>query len=116
MARRLMLGIVLQVYDDGCVYGSDGSSQVMYRSKDASGMSTSVSFKAPAVDPFSRQSDSQCHICLKVFHGDKRKYRLGRHMVTHTGERRFPCTKCPYKANQKEHLNRHMKSKHFNAL
>lgn len=109
-----MLGIVLQVYDDGSVYGNDGSSsQVFYGTK--GGLETSVTYTASAVDP-QTLSDSRCHVCHKVFQGDKRKYRLGRHMVTHTGERPFHCTQCPYKANQKEHLTRHMKSKHFNAV
>ncbi|CAD5111170.1 DgyrCDS506 [Dimorphilus gyrociliatus] len=34
--------------------------------------------------------------------------RLQRHLVIHTGEKRFGCSLCEYKANQKEHVLRHM--------
>nr|XP_027237527.1 longitudinals lacking protein, isoforms A/B/D/L-like [Penaeus vannamei] len=55
---------------------------------------------------------SSCRVCGKVFKGTKRKYRLERHMAIHTGEKPFPCPMCEYRANQKEHLNRHMRNLH----
>ncbi|KAK3098568.1 hypothetical protein FSP39_020737, partial [Pinctada imbricata] len=38
--------------------------------------------------------------------------RLRRHMLTHTRERPFQCGLCEYRASQKEHVLRHMKSQH----
>ncbi|XP_045103694.1 longitudinals lacking protein, isoforms H/M/V-like isoform X18 [Portunus trituberculatus] len=36
-----------------------------------------------------------CPACGKVFAGTKRRYHLERHLITHTGERPFPCPHCP---------------------
>jgi len=38
--------------------------------------------------------------------------RLRRHLCVHTKERPFQCGLCPYKASQKEHVLRHMRSQH----
>ncbi|XP_068237697.1 protein tramtrack, alpha isoform-like isoform X18 [Palaemon carinicauda] len=57
-------------------------------------------------------SVASCQVCGKEFQGTKRKYRLERHMAIHTGEKPFCCTVCDYRANQKEHLSRHMRNLH----
>lgn len=38
--------------------------------------------------------------------------RLRRHVFTHTNEKPYQCGACDYRASQKEHVVRHMKSKH----
>lgn len=55
---------------------------------------------------------ASCQVCGKEFQGTKRKYRLERHMAIHTGEKPFSCPVCDYRANQKEHLSRHMRNLH----
>ncbi|KAF2368657.1 Zinc finger C2H2-type, partial [Trinorchestia longiramus] len=104
----MMLGIVLQE-EVGYVFGSGGSMDVPCGSMDSGGNGTA---DQDHLGDHQFDHRSQCHVCLKVFQGNKRKYRLDRHMVTHTGERRFQCSFCPYKANQKEHLVRHLRTKH----
>lgn len=56
-----------------------------------------------------------CPACGKVFAGSKRRYHLERHLITHTGERPFPCPRCPYKANVRENLARHVRHRHPDA-
>lgn len=51
----------------------------------------------------------QCYVCSKTFN---RIYSLDRHMMIHTGERPFPCKYCPYKANQKIVLQKHISRIH----
>lgn len=57
-----------------------------------------------------------CPACGKVFAGSKRRYHLERHLITHTGERPFPCPRCPYKANVRENLARHVRHRHPDAV
>lgn len=53
-----------------------------------------------------------CPVCGKLFAGAKRRYHLERHLITHTGERPFPCPYCPYRANVRENLLRHIRQRH----
>lgn len=55
---------------------------------------------------------SRCLVCNKIFTGAKTKFRLERHMFTHTGQRPYQCLMCDYRAGLKEHLTRHIKSQH----
>ncbi|KAG7167365.1 Zinc finger protein 536-like 6 [Homarus americanus] len=57
-----------------------------------------------------------CPACGKVFAGTKRRYHLERHLITHTGERPFPCPHCPYRANVRENLARHIRHRHPNTV
>ncbi|XP_064093105.1 longitudinals lacking protein, isoforms H/M/V-like isoform X8 [Macrobrachium nipponense] len=50
-----------------------------------------------------------CSICHKPFN---HKGNFKKHYRTHTGEKPFLCTKCPYRATQKAHLTAHMLGRH----
>ena len=54
----------------------------------------------------------KCPICGKMFHGAQRRYRLERHNLIHTGEKPYPCPFCPYRANVRENMLRHVKILH----
>lgn len=54
-----------------------------------------------------------CAFCQKGFN---HKGNFMKHYRTHTGEKPFQCTKCPYKATQKAHLTTHMLGKHRELL
>lgn len=54
--------------------------------------------------------DFQCHICGKKL---SRKYRLKKHLETHSGVRRiFKCDLCGLEFTWRESLNLHIKRKH----
>ncbi|KAG7167368.1 transcription factor ovo-like protein 3-like 2 [Homarus americanus] len=53
-----------------------------------------------------------CHTCGQRFHGVYQKYNLKRHMSIHTGERPYPCPRCPAAFNQKCNMKRHLESVH----
>lgn len=57
-----------------------------------------------------------CPACGKMFAGSKRRYHLERHLITHTGERPYPCPHCPYRANVRENLARHVRHRHPDVL
>ena len=50
-----------------------------------------------------------CNICGAR---NKGKIDLQRHMLTHTGERPFPCTVCLKAFRRKAHLDRHLRHVH----
>ena len=55
---------------------------------------------------------SICDFCGRKFYGANQKFLLRRHRNTHSGERKFPCQFCPYRANQSCNLLRHIKFVH----
>ncbi|KAG7165921.1 RE1-silencing transcription factor-like 3 [Homarus americanus] len=54
-----------------------------------------------------------CAVCHKSFN---HRGNFMKHYRTHTGEKPFQCTKCPYKATQKAHLTTHMLGRHGELL
>lgn len=53
--------------------------------------------------------DRYCHECKKYFPFPA---ALSRHMRTHSGERPYPCSKCPYRAKHRFDLKKHLLSIH----
>ncbi|KAA0202709.1 hypothetical protein HAZT_HAZT000645 [Hyalella azteca] len=118
----------------GFVYGSSGSLEMLGGRMDSANEGDGTGY--PDHHGLPADQHSQCHVCLKVFYGNKRKYRLDRHMAeevdacgqcgkeftgknrrnnlvrhvrTHSGEKPFACPACPYRATRKEHMIRHLK-------
>ncbi|XP_069172029.1 longitudinals lacking protein, isoforms H/M/V isoform X12 [Procambarus clarkii] len=54
----------------------------------------------------------ECPVCGKRFQGRNRRQNLEHHLVTHTGERRYPCPLCPHRAAHKWHLKTHLLRRH----
>ena len=53
-----------------------------------------------------------CSYCGKTF---GQPYNLRRHLTTHTGERKFKCPYCVYRATQNVHLDKHIRRIHPNV-
>lgn len=51
----------------------------------------------------------QCPGCPRRF-GFKSEFKI--HYMTHSGEKPFKCSLCPYSTNQNSHLRRHAEKKH----
>ncbi|XP_050697781.1 longitudinals lacking protein, isoforms A/B/D/L-like isoform X5 [Eriocheir sinensis] len=51
----------------------------------------------------------QCEVCGRGF---RLANDLRRHLRTHTGEKPFLCPHCPYRASQKQSVNRHVRTVH----
>lgn len=58
------------------------------------------------------QTAIKCEVCDKTF---SKNFSLTRHMLLHTGEKKFSCKLCSYKFIQKSDLDRH-KATHSNAM
>ncbi|KAG7167378.1 Zinc finger protein 169-like [Homarus americanus] len=54
----------------------------------------------------------ECPVCGKRFQGRNRRQNLEHHLITHTGERRYPCPLCPHRAAHKWHLKTHLLRRH----
>lgn len=54
-----------------------------------------------------------CNVCQRSFN---HKGNFLKHYRTHTGEKPFPCPKCPYKATQKAHLSTHILARHGDSI
>lgn len=61
------------------------------------------------------EAGAVCPVCGKAFKGDKYKFRLSRHMIIHTGQKPFACPHCPYRANIRTNLTRHVAIQHAHA-
>ncbi|XP_045608127.1 broad-complex core protein isoforms 1/2/3/4/5 isoform X11 [Procambarus clarkii] len=72
--------------------------------------------RKPVLSEADLGSALNCPACGKVFAGTKRRYHLERHLITHTGERPFPCPHCPYRANVRENLARHVRHRHPDTI
>ncbi|XP_050728517.1 longitudinals lacking protein, isoforms A/B/D/L-like isoform X15 [Eriocheir sinensis] len=57
-----------------------------------------------------------CPVCGKVFCSRNRRQDLQRHLLSHTGEKPFPCPFCPYRASLKGNLKKHMHVLHAQLL
>ncbi|KAG7167379.1 Zinc finger protein 845-like 3 [Homarus americanus] len=57
-----------------------------------------------------------CHVCGKAFYSRNRRQDLQRHLLSHTGERPFPCPFCPYRASLKGNLKKHIHGLHAHFL
>lgn len=53
-----------------------------------------------------------CPLCGKQLSGINGRQKLRYHLLTHTGERKFACPHCPYRAALKFNLSTHMRNIH----
>ena len=58
----------------------------------------------PDVDVWRRERPHECPMCQRRF---KQKHHLTDHMITHTGEKKYPCLKCGKKFVRKSYLPKH---------
>lgn len=94
------------IYPQQLVTEFHSSYDVQPAGYDASQTTRSVTHEVPS-DSLLAGSDKvySCTICNKTF---RRAFSLERHFMIHSGARPFQCSYCPYKANQKTVLQKHL--------
>ncbi|KAK4309656.1 hypothetical protein Pmani_018767 [Petrolisthes manimaculis] len=53
-----------------------------------------------------------CPVCQRAFMGKNRRQHLENHILTHTGEKPFPCPHCHYRSSRKDTLHSHLRKWH----
>lgn len=60
-----------------------------------------------------RNSEDRHLQCIECDYFAISESKLRMHMRTHTGEKPFFCSFCPYKSSQNSNLRKHIQSRHF---
>ncbi|XP_071528454.1 uncharacterized protein [Panulirus ornatus] len=63
-------------------------------------------------DGIHKVSSVVCPLCQRVFTGKNRRQHLENHILTHTGEKPWPCPHCHYRSSRKDTLHLHLRKWH----
>ncbi|KAG7167385.1 Zinc finger protein 536-like 10 [Homarus americanus] len=63
-------------------------------------------------DGVHKVSSVVCPLCRRAFTGKNRRQHLENHILTHTGEKPFPCPHCHYRSSRKDTLHSHLRKWH----